>query len=101
MCAAIEQLAAACIWGMQYASLSGLRVVRSRLAAHAGFAARLTRTPAYLAPQAIDWLLEHLRSSAPHPPEVVAMHEQRFVNSLELAVRFGKVGRWQLGRAVL
>jgi hypothetical protein len=42
--------------------------------------------------QAIDWLLEHLRSSAPHPPEVVAMHEQRFVNSLELAVRFGKVG---------
>jgi hypothetical protein len=42
-------------------------------------------------PQAISWLRARLSGASDSPVELVAQHDARFVNSLELAVRFGKV----------
>jgi len=39
--------------------------------------------------QASKWLEAHLRGTSP-TLEVTSMHDPRFVNTLELAVRFGK-----------
>lgn len=50
------------------------------------------QTPLLIDPsaRALTWLCEHERSGAA-AVEVTAMHEPRFANTLELAVRFGKV----------
>lgn len=42
--------------------------------------------------QAIEWLKGYLSSQEGVTVEVAASHEPRFANTLELAVRFGKVG---------
>jgi hypothetical protein len=40
--------------------------------------------------QAIEWLKVHI-TAAGQTPEVLPLHDPHFQNSLELAVRFGKV----------
>jgi hypothetical protein len=40
--------------------------------------------------QAIEWLKVHIKAAG-QAPEVLPMHDPHFQNSLELAVRFGKV----------
>jgi hypothetical protein len=44
-------------------------------------------------PQAIEWLKVHIKAAGQNP-EVLPMHDPHFQNSLELAVRFGKVRGW-------
>lgn len=46
-------------------------------------------------PQAIDWLKASIKASG-SSCEVVAQHDPHFINSLELAVRFGTVS-WDIG----
>lgn len=40
--------------------------------------------------QAIEWLKAHIKAAG-QAPEVLPQHDLHFQNSLELAVRFGKV----------
>jgi hypothetical protein len=51
-------------------------------------------------PQAIEWLKVHIKAAG-QTPEVLPMHDPHFQNSLELAVRFGKVREWCQARTIL
>jgi dynein heavy chain 2 len=58
------------------------------------------QTPLIIDPSthACEWLKRHVAKSEKAALETVTMHDKRFTNKLELAVRFGKtlVGRCRL-----
>ncbi len=47
--------------------------------------------------QASSWLVQHIKTATP-TVEVTTLHDPRFTNTLELAVRFGKTLVVQAGR---
>ncbi len=68
------------------------RVVSARCAADGASPCRAADSPGAAwscVPQASEWLVAHLRGTG-LPLEVTTLHEPRFANTLELAVRFGK-----------